>query len=850
MKGRKPHFPKKIPYQQQIKRLGAFFDQTTRSLDSFEQGIDVSFDPKAVVPERALVLELIGPVADFEIAAQALGLEWLISHDLRNISQEDADEAEETGPLDVGPAAFLYLTMPSLRGLKRLLALWRQFAADKEPPSDCRPLWSLFGYLKDLRVWSAKDRIDPSIAKYVNAILTGDPERSVLVEIDLWYRSEAQRRDEAIQTLTKMVSEVGGNLLDLVHIPEIRYQGALVNVPASVARRLAENDSVLARLDDIMTIRPQSSYIPHNEPFSAPVLGDISPAVAPTRPCIAALLDGYPVAGHAALSGRLVVHEVDVFGGQVPVASRHHGTAMASLVLHGDLQASHTPLTRKIAVIPVLASAPGTGRETTPYGKLPIGVIYRAIKAVVNGSTSQHSELPNITVINHSLCDTFSPFARRPSPWAALLDHFSYSHRLLFVLSAGNIFDSFPLNDYPDMTALHAADPQERQAAFLNAVEKAKGGRGLLNPAESINSLTVGALHADGASALDTPTIDPYPSLHMTNLASAVGFGVNRGLKPDLVEHGGRFLAGCSNKTGGGVDVHAKTSSALGHLVAAPSTATGDLRHVMRIAGTSNAAALVTRTLMQLADAVEDTYAAENIDWLSLDTRVPILKALVAHGCTWGSLGRILEEAYPPQESHAWSARRDTISKFLGYGRPRPERIIGGSETRITLLADDLIAPEELNEYRIPLPIAMLNSKEIRSITITLAWTSPIVNTSADYRGVGLKIVDASGKKGFWEGVDRSSVLQPNGSTSERGTLTHLILEGKKLSKTDHQNGIFIGVQASARHPSQVRAKIPYALAVTLELAQSQRTGLYAEVRDKIRARASVRATTRIGGGK
>jgi hypothetical protein len=849
MKGRKPHFPKKIPYQKQINRLGALFDQTTKGLDSFEQGIDVSFDPRAVVPERALVFELIGPVAEFEVAAQALGLEWLISEDLKVNDDEDADEAGESDVNDVGPAALLYLTMPSLQGLKRLLALWRQFAANKEPLAEYRALWKLFGYLKDLRVWSAKDRVDPSIAKYVHAILNGDPDRHVLVEIDLWYRSESERRDRAIETLRRMVKEVGGQLLDLVHVPEIRYQGALVNIPASVARKLAENDSVLARLDDIMTIRPQSGYISHTEPLSAPSLRDIPPGAAfPTRRCITALLDGYPVAGHAALLNRLTVHEVDVTGLQVPVAGRHHGTAMASLVLHGDLHSALPPLSRNIAVIPVLASAPGSGRETTPQGKLPIGVIYRAIKAIVDAAALKVSGLEHITIVNHSLCDTFSPFVRRPSPWAALLDHFSYSDRLLFVVSAGNIFDSFPLNDYSDMEALRAADPQERQAAFLNAIEKAKGGRGLLNPAESVNSLTVGALHGDGAAVLQGTQIDPYPSLLMTNLASAIGFGVNRGLKPDLVEYGGRFLAGCSNRTNGGVDVHAKSSADLGHLVAAPSAATGDLRHVMRVAGTSNAAALVTRSLVHLADAVEDAYAAEKVDWLSLATRVPILKALIAHGCGWGSLGRILEDAYPPQNSHGWSSRRDTISKFLGYGRPIPERTMRGSESRITLLADDLILPEALNEYRIPLPSSMLNSREIRSITITLAWTSPIVNTSADYRGVALKIVDIAGKKGFWEGVGRSDVLQPNGSTSERGTLTHLILEGKKLNKAALKDGIFIGVQASARHPSQKAAQIPYALAVTLEMAQSQRTGLYAEVRDTIRARAQARATTRVGG--
>jgi hypothetical protein len=72
------------------------------------------------------------------------------------------------------------------------------------------------------------------------------------------------------------------------------------------------------------------------------------------------------------------------------------------------------------------------------------------------------------------------------------------------------------------------------------------------------------------------------------------------------------------------------------------------------------------------------------------------------------------------------------------------------------------------------------------------------------------------------------------------------------LKKAALGEGIFIGVQSLARHASLLTAEVPYALAVTLEVAQSQRTGLYVEVRDAIRARArsqaQARAKNRTGG--
>lgn len=724
--------------------------------------------------------------------------------------------------------------MPSLVGLKKLLALWNRYTNNQEAPLAHKALWKVFDYLKDLRTWSAKDRIDPSITKYIQAMLLAQPDRSVIIEIDFWYRSERQRHDNSLKTLTEMLDEVEGQLLDQVDIPEIRYQGALVEVPADIARKLTQSDGSLARFDDIMTIRPQSAYSSLISEDEGTAPREFS-ADVPTRRCITAILDGYPVTQHQALLNHLHIHEVEVTGASVPVAGRYHGTAMTSLIVHGDLHNNEVPLSRKVVAVPVL-TASITGRETTPHGKLPIGVIYRSINSLLDeGNTN--AELGNVTIINHSLCDTYSPFVRRPSPWAALLDYFSHQHRLLFIISSGNIFESFSVADYTDLNAFQAAPPSERQAALLNALHDSKATRGILSPAESINNLTIGALHVDGGAP--GISIDPYPSLEMTNLASSIGFGVNRSLKPDIVEQGGRFAVGCSNTASGGIEVYAQAAADLGHLVAAPSPI-GELTHLTRTAGTSNAAAMVTRSCNQIADAIEDTYASEKIDWLTLTTRAAIIKVLIAHGCGWGSIGQVLEDSYPPP---GWQKRRDTIAKFLGYGRPRLNRVIDGDDNRITLLADDVILHNKLHEYRIPLPSAMLNTRDVRSITITLAWSTPVVATSSDYRGVALALVDTDGKRGFWEGVER--ILQPNSHTGNRGTLIHLTLEGKKLKKATIEGGIYIGVQAMARHFSQLDADIPYALAVTLEMAQSQNTNIYAEVRDAIRARAAQR--TRVG---
>lgn len=811
-----------------------------------------------VVPERALVFEVSGSIDRFDVAVQALGFNWLIEEELPDASvaeaeldgeqlMEDlADIPDESAP---PKAQVMYMTMPTQESLSKLLAQWKAYKKEKllggKAPRGLAPLWNMFSCLLDLRTWSVRDRMDPSIARYVKAMLEEEPDREVLIEFNFWYRKDERQRDRAVATLDALLEQTGGARVDFVEIHEIGYQGALVRLPSAVALDMVQrSDASLARLDDVMSIRPQSAYVPNADRPQDANLRDLGDVPVLTGPCVAAILDGYPVAGHAALQGRLAVHEVDVRTADVPVSSRHHGTAMASLVLHGDLHKDQPALTRKVALIPVLTGDPQSPQESTPRNKLAIGVIHRALQAIVNADPQAQPDLRHVTIVNHSLGDTFAPFARRPSPWAALLDYYSFAHRLLFVISAGNIFSAFPLNQYGDAGEFEAAEAAEREAVIITSLEASKGQRGILSPAESINGLTVGAAHVDESPENFGAGIDPYPTQQMPNLASALGFGVNKSLKPDLLHAGGRFAVVASNVEGGGVTVSPNRSVRVGQLVAAPST-TGNLRHTTRMAGTSNAAALVTRAGVQLADAVDLAYAGDSTTWLNKRTRAVILKALLAHGSSWGDIGDTLEESFKHQEN--WQRRRDAIAKLLGYGNLDVTRVISGEDNRITLLADDEISHDERHEYRLPIPKAMLNNKELRTITMTLAWATPILPTTIDYRGVSLRLVSGTGKGDFWDGVERDKSTQPTITTCEKGTLVHVKLSGSSLLEAASAEGIFVCVQAMSRHRTLNKQPVPYALAITMEMAQSVRTGLYQEVQQAIAARAQQRDTVRAG---
>lgn len=785
-----------------------------------------------------MVFETIGPINKFVDAAERFGFEWLTEDSVGarpDLIDEDGDpEIDEDG----GAMSRLYITMPTEAGMRRLLAAWRRFEAKVPPRDDERDWWKIFGYLSKIRVWDATDRVEPTTQSFIERKLAQEPAAAIRLEVDLWFHDDAERREAARSDLESILNAVGGRIVDFVSIEAIRYQVALIEVPADEAEGIRSGMGDVANADPVMSIRPQSLYsVARPAMNAAPASEEFGSIPSELRPPVAAILDGYPMENHALLAGRLEVVEVDVPGSAVPVDRRYHGTAISSLIIHGDLADGEEALTRRLVAVPVLAAPQHLNDERTHEDLLPLGIVHRAVVALKAGLNGAEPSAPDVLIINHSICDAEGPFVRRPSPWARLLDWLSLEYGVLFVVSGGNITSRF-LSGFANSVAFDASDAVARQVALVRAMEASKGTRSLLSPAEAMNVISVGAVHADGAGDCPPPAVDPFSPIGLPNLGSSIGPGINRSIKPDLVAPGGRQIAMSADH----VDGHVVWPDEYGHIglqAASPDPSAGSISRTRRSTGTSNAAALVTRAGIRIVDALEDVLATDAIELRDFE-RAPIAtKALLIHASRWGDAGTLLDAAYPPSGSTRSRRRRGTITKFLGYGQPAFERILSGDGNRVTLLADDEIFHEQLHEFRIPIPASMIKARDVRRITITLAWSPPIHPTSLAYRGAVLDVVDQAGKRKFWRGV--KNTMQPHPDDMRRGNVAHLVLEGQNRTDFTDSQGLFIGVQARATHESFKRHPIPYALAVTLEVGATVREDIYASVRAAIRPRTRVR---------
>jgi hypothetical protein len=308
-------------------------------------GTELRQDPNGLAPERVIVFEIAGTVQNFLNAlAKVRGLEFMAEYATEFTADEnfavidDRKASKGQDRTDQAVPGRLYLAMPDMRALAELLNLWERWGRGEALGIGYTPFAHLFEQLKALRPWGPQDRIPEETLAFWREERERNPQQPVRTEIELWYHEADNRRRQAAGSVEAILNDAGGRVLHQSVIPEIAYHGMLVEIPAGYVQDLLEARAVqLAIADDVMFLRPQSVLLSPLEieaDTDGPPEGrpDFPPAGQP----IAALLDGVPLQAHTLLADRLLLDDPDNLQARALVSRRVHGTAMASLILHGD----------------------------------------------------------------------------------------------------------------------------------------------------------------------------------------------------------------------------------------------------------------------------------------------------------------------------------------------------------------------------------------------------------------------------------------------------------------------------------------------------------------------------------
>jgi len=535
--------------KRQIERLEPRFHILKEALE--KRRITLQTDITGIIPEEVLVFEIAGSLSEFVNAVQKIeGMEWLTEIEEEDVPPDEDFyfEKKKEKPL----ITRLFLVFSNQKALNEMLSLWEKWKKGEELPYSFKSWKEIFKHLKDIRIWGVKDRlIETGILQYWEEEIKIGSE-TVTCEINLWFRKNSEIREKSSKRVEQLVKNFGGEIIHISLIPEIHYHAMLVKFPREQVVELIKEKAMLEESEKFALFQCEQIqfFLPTGQMAVTVESGDVCEDEKDVEPVkelgepIAALLDGLPLQNHKRLAGRLIIDDPDNFEEGYIARARKHGTAMASLIIHGDLNSNEPPIQRKLYVRPILKPDPNSVeigsthiQELIPKEILPVDLIYRAVRRMFEGEGKTPAVAPKVCIINFSVGFKDQLFINTLSPLARLIDWLSWKYRVLFIISAGNNTEDLTLEvDWDTFKTLSKTDQQKY---VLHALIQDARNRKILQPAESINAITVGAAHDDASTQLPPRSIDPYASNTLPNVVSRIGLGFRRSIKPDILAPGG-----------------------------------------------------------------------------------------------------------------------------------------------------------------------------------------------------------------------------------------------------------------------------------------------------------------------
>jgi hypothetical protein len=778
-----------------------------------------------------------------------LALPEHLSHINRNDIIRAIDDARKSKRL----GGRMFLSFANEQGMKELLALWKKWESRQGLPYGKTKWRDVFTQTRKIRRWGIEETLRETgmIDRWRDLLEPIVPDQMIHFQIELFYRRNSDKRRANEVAIQSLLGELDGRILgQFIDMGKIAFHAVKAELPAEKIRYLlsainpdnSEVDIHLFKFPNVMYFRPtgQSIAIGSKEEGDA---ADISEGQAELPPVVG-ILDGVPSIQHAALKNRLLFDDPDNLSSEYQPGERKHGTSMASLVVHGEIvDGQSTPLKRLVYHLPVMqpnsqARSFGKIDEHFPDDTFAEDRIERAVRRIFEGEGTTPAQAPTVKIINMSLGDPERPFIHTPSPWARLLDWLSFKYKVLFCVSAGNYRDGVDVEMARD--EFEALSDDKKVTHILKCIDGNLASRRLLSPAESMNSLTIGALHTDesGDFSFDN-RIDLLPNNSIVSLISRVGHGFRRSIKPEILLPGGRQLY--SDTPNGSIYKLHEALKAPGQKVATDSSQQGEFSKCVYTRGTSNSTALATRGCARIYEVLAQLQE-EHEEQIPDELMAVLIKALLVHGASHNDDAvNVLKESLKNKKNSRHI--REVIARYIGYGAVNVDRVLACTAQRATVIGCGEIEENQVHEYFFPLPAGLSGRDDLRRMTVTLAWFSPINPDHRNLREAKLKLYSPTkwGETDLYlsrKDTDDDQVL--------RGTVQHEVLEGKAtISEFEEDGHVLLHVTCNADATTKLDQAIPYGLAVTLEVGENVDIPIYEQIKARIQPQVAVGAPAR-----
>ncbi|MEZ5402182.1 MAG: S8 family peptidase [Bryobacteraceae bacterium] len=637
--------------------------QLTASLMEIEGGRRAA----GIDPSRLMVLEFDS--LNFELGEELV----------ERLGARLVDEREERDGKDRSYRAVLQFdSAAAIQEFQSRLTAYREGLSGAPIPAWRR---DLLDSLQRVRAFSREDRLGDRLRA------EGYPEPALfLLDADLWHPGDPTRAREIVQQFRDLCRANGGRVADDLRTSSL----LLLKIEASTG--LAE---ILLGLDLVARVdlppRVAASFQNISRELNWP-----NPAAVPdeTDP-MACVIDSGVIAGHPLLANWVIEERDFDTGEDTPADMNGHGTAVAGLVVYGDIaecvEANRWEPRVRICSAKVLRNQPNPLEPDRPAAEFP-GDSPRRIESVIREAIEYFHE-QGCRVFNLSVGDQSEAYADgRQFPWAEMLDELARELDVVIVVSVGN-------NAEPGIPQT----PPTRNR-FRKAVRDQVLQHRLLNPATAALALTVGSLaRHDGApvgtlsATAGAPAGGPSPFTR-----SGPGYALrptSKGIKPDLADYGGNYALQALTPA----QSRWAQSPALGE----PSLHREYVERALRMChGTSFATPHVTHAAAVAQVALRDALGREPFACL--------IRAVLG------------ASAETPDAPRGWYSGEKARCALIGYGRPAVERVAWSLDHDARLVAMDHVEENRFHLYHVPVPPDFLAGEGARRITIALAYDPPV----------------------------------------------------------------------------------------------------------------------------
>jgi hypothetical protein len=420
--------------------------------------------------------------------------------------------------------------------------------------------------------------------------------------------------------------------------------------------------------------------------------------------------------------------------------------------------------------------------------------------------------------------------AKRTIPrrsWIArTIDKLSREHNIVFITVTGNISTSNVKYYYGDGLAYPEYFIDDEASIY--------------DPGQASLAITVGSMSPTTQAVGQITTAMAIAEKHQPSPFTRCGPGINREIKPELVEYGGNYL----------LDQNGTVRENPGmNVIMASHQLTPAITHK---SGTSFAAPRVAHKMARIL------YDMQSLGFD--DISASLLKALTVNSAT-----------YPPYYGNFDNFKQAMDEKkpkhwlnVVGYGIPDDIRATECDKYTAILIFQEKIQPNTVKFFEIPVPECLVETPptKVKRLTVTVVYAPEVQRWGLEtYLGTTLKLRMFRGNVDQEEVIKYMSVeeeendeetgenpkelkFEPGITLRSRGTVQHGICEWKQHKSEYSQNCYTLAIAAYEKWNRENPDPVPYAVVVRLE-DTTQTADVYVEVQN-IMAQLEVQARSNI----